>query len=53
MKFHNQKKAAETQMRVKEMEQDLKQLQEYNPFGKPGYGAPRVRHARFRTFYAS
>jgi len=32
----------EVRRKIKEKMEDLKLLQSYNPFGKPGFGAPRV-----------
>ncbi|XP_076825520.1 uncharacterized protein LOC143471065 isoform X4 [Clavelina lepadiformis] len=41
MKEFEERKAQDHKKTVKEKEEDLKMLQSYNPFGKPGYGAPR------------
>ncbi|XP_078487209.1 uncharacterized protein LOC100181873 isoform X2 [Ciona intestinalis] len=41
MKDHQKHKQIESLIKKKEKEDDLKLLNSYNPFGKPGYGAPR------------
>lgn len=41
MEHHQKARKVQKKMVQKEKEDDLKMLTTYNPFGKPGYGAPR------------
>ena len=43
MRDYQKQKDKEAQQKKLEKEQDLQQLGCYFPFGKPGFGAPRVR----------
>lgn len=47
---HRQAKDAQEKRKFKEKMDDLKQLKTYNPFGKPGFGAPRVSVTAGTTF---
>lgn len=38
---HKEARKRQALLRRREQEEDLQQLKSYNPFGKPGYGAPR------------
>lgn len=50
IRAHKEARKRQEMMRRREQEEDLKQLRSYNPFGKPGYGAPRVGHVtKIRT----
>ena len=44
---YKKQKDKENKMKKLEKEEDLVMLRSYNPFGKPGFGAPRVRILQF------
>ena len=46
MEEYQKQKKEENKMKKLEKEEDLHLLRNYNPFGKPGFGAPRVSKNR-------
>ena len=42
METYQKQKTEENKLKRLEKEEDLRLLRSYNPFGKPGFGAPRV-----------